>query len=187
VICTFDDDFFNNLLHPVGNNLWPTHPTNCKYKIWLLKQSNYLLGFVSLSKHSLKIIINKKWLENERNSKEDKYESPTFVYYKETNVMVVATPLWGKCEDETHTPKCGKLESSEFPKNSDLDCRGQISSYSSVIYVIRKVLKCRCLKWPRMSHLQPKLWAKEGPRIKLPVWLPTTKSQESTSSRHQQE
>jgi hypothetical protein len=34
------------------------------------------------------------------------------------------------------------------------------------------------------GHLQPKLWAKEGPGIKLAVWLPTTKSQESTSSRH---
>jgi hypothetical protein len=33
------------------------------------------------------------------------------------------------------------------------------------------------------GHLQPKLWAKEGPGVKLPVWLPTTKSRESTSSR----
>jgi hypothetical protein len=35
------------------------------------------------------------------------------------------------------------------------------------------------------GHLQPKLWAKEGPGVKLAVWLPTTKSRESTSSRHQ--
>jgi len=33
------------------------------------------------------------------------------------------------------------------------------------------------------GHLQPKLWAKEGPGIKLAVWLLTTKSRESTSSR----
>jgi len=32
------------------------------------------------------------------------------------------------------------------------------------------------------GHLQPKLWAKEGPGVKLTIWLPTTKSQESTSS-----
>jgi hypothetical protein len=32
------------------------------------------------------------------------------------------------------------------------------------------------------GHLQPKLWAKEGPRVKLAVWLPTTKSRESTRS-----
>jgi hypothetical protein len=29
-------------------------------------------------------------------------------------------------------------------------------------------------------HLQHKLWSKEGPRVKLAVWLPTTKSREST-------
>jgi hypothetical protein len=36
--------------------------------------------------------------------------------------------------------------------------------------------------WP-FGHLQPKLWAKEGPGVKLAVRLPTTKSQESTLSR----
>jgi hypothetical protein len=34
------------------------------------------------------------------------------------------------------------------------------------------------------GHLQPKLWAKEGPGVKLAVWLLTTKSRESTRSRH---
>jgi hypothetical protein len=33
------------------------------------------------------------------------------------------------------------------------------------------------------GYLQPKLWAKEGPGVKLAVWLPTTKSWESTRSR----
>ncbi len=33
------------------------------------------------------------------------------------------------------------------------------------------------------GHLQPKLWAKEGPGVKLTIWLPTTKSQESTRSQ----
>jgi len=33
------------------------------------------------------------------------------------------------------------------------------------------------------GHLQPKLWAKERSGVKLPVWLPTTKSRESTSFR----
>jgi hypothetical protein len=37
----------------------------------------------------------------------------------------VATPLWDKCEDETHTPKSGKLESLGTPENSELDCKGQ--------------------------------------------------------------
>jgi len=65
----------------------------------------------------------------------------------------VATPLWAKCEDETHTPKSGNLESSGTFKNSELDCRGQNTSHLSVLYTVEKVLKCRCPKWPRMSHL----------------------------------
>jgi hypothetical protein len=65
----------------------------------------------------------------------------------------VATPLWAKCEDETHTPKSGDLESFETPKNSELDCRGQNTSHWGVLYINGKVLKCRCTKWPRMSHL----------------------------------
>jgi hypothetical protein len=35
----------------------------------------------------------------------------------------------------------------------------------------------------RFGHLQPKLWAKEGPGVKLAIWLPTIKSRESTFSR----
>jgi hypothetical protein len=65
----------------------------------------------------------------------------------------VATPLWAKCEGEAHTPKSGKLESSGTPKNSELDYTGQISLHLSAFDVIGKVLKCRCPKWPRMSHL----------------------------------
>jgi len=33
------------------------------------------------------------------------------------------------------------------------------------------------------GHMQNKLWSKEGPRVKLEVWLPTTKSRESTRFR----
>ncbi len=29
----------------------------------------------------------------------------------EVNNQIIATPLWGKCEDETRTPKSGNLES----------------------------------------------------------------------------
>jgi hypothetical protein len=32
------------------------------------------------------------------------------------------------------------------------------------------------------GHMQPKLWSKERPGVKLPVWFPTTKSRESTWS-----
>jgi hypothetical protein len=73
---------------------------------------------------------------------------PTICWYK-----TVATPLWVKCEDETHIPKSGNLESSGTPENSELDCRGQNTSHWGILYIIGKVLKYRCLKWPRMSHL----------------------------------
>jgi len=64
-----------------------------------------------------------------------------------------ATPLWGKCEDETHTPKSENLESSGTPATSELDNRGQNTSPWGVSYTVGKALKFRCLKWPRMSHL----------------------------------
>jgi hypothetical protein len=78
---------------------------------------------------------------------------------------IVATPLWGKCEDEIHTPKSGKLESFGTPKNSELDCRGKNTSHWGVLYVIEKVLKCRCPKWPRISRLdicRPSYGQKKG-------------------------
>ncbi len=66
---------------------------------------------------------------------------------------LVTTPLWVKCEDETHIPKSGNLESSGTLENLEFDFRGQNTSHWSVLYTIGKVLKCRCPKWPRMSHL----------------------------------
>jgi len=41
------------------------------------------------------------------------------------NTEVVATPLWAKCEDETHTPKSENLESSGTPATLKLDNIGQ--------------------------------------------------------------
>jgi hypothetical protein len=65
----------------------------------------------------------------------------------------VATPLWGKCEVATHTPENGTWESSRTPKNSERNCKGQNTLHWNFLYIVRKVLKCRCPKWPRMSHL----------------------------------
>ncbi len=65
----------------------------------------------------------------------------------------VATPLWGKCEVITHTPENGTWESSGTPKNSERDCRGQNILHWGVLYIVGKVLKCKCPKWPRMRHL----------------------------------
>ncbi len=47
----------------------------------------------------------------------------------------------------------GSWSPKRTPKSSERDCRGQISLPRSVLYIIGNVLKCRCTKWPRMSHL----------------------------------
>ncbi len=65
----------------------------------------------------------------------------------------VVTPLWAKCEDEIHTPESGDLGSSRTPENLELDCRGQNTLHQGVLNINEKVLKCRCPKWPRMTHL----------------------------------
>jgi hypothetical protein len=46
----------------------------------------------------------------------------------------------------------GSRESFETLKNSKFDCRGQNTSPWNVLYTVRKVLKCKCRKWPHMSH-----------------------------------
>ncbi len=76
------------------------------------------------------------------------------VYYQILNLYkTVATPLWAKCEGEAHTPKSGNLESSGTPKNSELELKGQNTSHWGVLGVIGKALKCKCLNWPRIDHL----------------------------------
>jgi hypothetical protein len=61
-------------------------------------------------------------------------------------------PTLKECEDDTHTPEMGTWESSETPKNLEFDCRVQNISLWGVLYIVGKVLKCECRKWPRMNH-----------------------------------
>jgi len=66
----------------------------------------------------------------------------------------VSQPHFGaKCEDETHTPKVGDLESSGTPECLEFDSRGQNTLDWGVLGVIGNFLKCRCPKWPRIGHL----------------------------------
>jgi hypothetical protein len=53
-------------------------------------------------------------------------------------------PTLAKCEDETHTPKVGDLESSGTPECLEFDSKGQNTSPWDVLSVIGKVLKCTC-------------------------------------------
>jgi hypothetical protein len=73
-----------------------------------------------------------------------------FVMWKTFIQNFTSVALWDKCEDETHTPKSGKLESSGTPDNSKLEFKGQNTSHWSVLYINGKFLNCRCPKWPRM-------------------------------------
>jgi hypothetical protein len=68
-------------------------------------------------------------------------------------IIDVVTPLWGSCEVATHTPENGTWESSGTPKNSERNCRGQNALHWGVLNTVGKVVKCRCPKWPYMSHL----------------------------------
>jgi hypothetical protein len=96
-------------------------------------------------------------------------------------------PTLAKCGDETQTPKVGDLESSGTPECLEFNSKTQKTSHWGVLWCHWKGLEAQILKmashWS-FGHMQPKLWAKERPGVKLPVWLPTTKSRESTSSRH---
>jgi hypothetical protein len=47
----------------------------------------------------------------------------------------------------------GTWESSGTPKTSEFDCKGENTSPWGVLHNIGKLSKCRCWKWPRMSHL----------------------------------
>jgi len=62
-------------------------------------------------------------------------------------------PTLRECEDETHIPKIGTWKSSGTPETSKFDCKGQNTLHWGVFYIIRKLSKHRCRKWPRMGHL----------------------------------
>jgi hypothetical protein len=65
----------------------------------------------------------------------------------------VATLLSGECEDETHTHRMRTWESADTSEISKFNCRGQNTSHCGVLYIIGNLLKRRCQKWARMSHL----------------------------------
>jgi hypothetical protein len=70
-----------------------------------------------------------------------------------TEAFVLQPHFGAKCENATHTPKSGKMESFETPENSEDDLRGQISSPWCVLYINEKLLKLRCPKWPWIAYL----------------------------------
>jgi hypothetical protein len=49
--------------------------------------------------------------------------------------------------------RIGTWESSGTLETSEFNCKGQNTLHWGVLYIIGKLLKCRCRKWPRMDHL----------------------------------
>jgi hypothetical protein len=47
----------------------------------------------------------------------------------------------------------GSWSPKRTPESSEHDFRGQNSLPWRVLYIIEKLLKCKCLKWARMAHL----------------------------------
>jgi hypothetical protein len=81
-----------------------------------------------------------------------------------------------------HTPKWAPILGVGVPEN---DCRGQNTSHWGIFYIIKKLLKCKCVKCARMTHLDIRntSYAKKKGREsnwQFQIWFPTTKSQEST-------
>jgi len=95
-------------------------------------------------------------------------------------------PTLAKCEDGTHTPKVGDLESSRTPECLEFDNRGQKTLDWGVLGVIGKVLKGRCPKWPRIGHLDicsPSYGQKKSRESNWQINFRPQKVRKSTSSR----
>jgi hypothetical protein len=109
---------------------------------------------------------------------------PWFIHApKVANYALCCNPILEDCEDDIHTLEMGTWESSGILKTSEFNCKGQNSLPWGVFYIIKKLLKCRCQKWPCMSHLDicsTSYGKKKRSKVKLAIWLPTTKSHEST-------
>jgi hypothetical protein len=92
-----------------------------------------------------------------------------------------------ECENEdSHSQVSSHFESSSpsgLPNLQRAIVKGQNTSHWGVLYIIWKLLKCRCLKWACMTHLD--IWntsydKKKSRKSKLAIWFMTIKSREST-------
>jgi hypothetical protein len=66
--------------------------------------------------------------------------------------LIVATPLWPSVGVKPNTWKSWELESIGTPECSELDRKGQNTSYWGVLSVVGKVLKRRYRKCPRIGN-----------------------------------
>ncbi len=68
------------------------------------------------------------------------------------NILIVAISLLKECEDDIHTFEMGAWDSFGAPETLESGCRGQNTLHWGVLYIIGKLSKCGCRKWPCMSH-----------------------------------
>jgi hypothetical protein len=72
-----------------------------------------------------------------------------------------------------------ELESQWTLEFLESNCRGQNLIDRRVLYIIKKLLECRCLKWDRMTHLDTSNTSYGQKKGWESIWLLTTKSEES--------
>jgi len=61
--------------------------------------------------------------------------------------------MWGNEPSHPKGVPFWELESRWTPKSSEGDCRVQNSMAWIILYIIKKILELRCLKWARITHL----------------------------------
>jgi hypothetical protein len=57
------------------------------------------------------------------------------------SLTICRNPTLKECEDDIHTPEMGTWESFGTPKNSKLDCKGQNTLPSRVLYTVGEGLE----------------------------------------------
>ncbi len=84
-----------------------------------------------------------------------KFSSCKYIFFLIFSLQTwdVAPLLWPSVGVKPNTWKSRELETSGTPECSELDSKAQNTSPWDVLGDIGKVSKCRCLKWPRISHL----------------------------------
>ncbi len=93
---------------------------------------------------------------------------------------IVATLILWECEGEDSHSRNGSLGVHQDSQPFRNNFRGQNTLHWGVLYIIEKLLKCRCLKWVRMTHLDICNTSYDKKKGRESVWLSTTKNQEST-------
>jgi hypothetical protein len=62
--------------------------------------------------------------------------------------------VWGNEPSHSQvTSHVGNWSPKRTPESSKRNCRGPNSLPRRVLYIIENILKCRCLKWARIAHL----------------------------------